>query len=436
MKLIGLLNDIIWGLPLILLLMFTHIYFTLKTSIIQRSLSKGIKISFRGNAFATLSTTLAATLGTGNIIGMSTAIFMGGPGAVLWCWLTGVLGMATCYCECYIGMKYKDTKNNKGGPMYALKYGLGMRKMAIAFAIFTMLSSYGVGCTTQANALSSSLNRQFHIATPTSGLICAILTGMVIIGGIKSISKFCTYLVPFMSLIFFAGCVFILIKCNNYIFPAIKLIIFDAFSFRNIALGTSSGIMGMFVSARYGIARGLFTNEAGLGSTAIAAGSSQLKSCHEQGLVSMSSVFWDTVVMCSITGVVIVSAMLKSPLDFANGDCDSLMNISFSLLGSKGDFLLSLCIVMFAFATLCGWFFFGESAAYYLINQLLHKKNHKEFAMKCYKISYIVMIFFGAVMNLELVWEMCDLFNALMVCPNLVCLFLLREEVKNNVLNS
>ena len=418
-------NQIIWGIPIPSILICIHLYFTIKTGFIQKDLFKGIRLSFTGTSPSILFTTLAATLGTGNIIGMSTAIYYGGAGAIFWCFITGLLGMATCYSECFLGVKYQDKSTHLGGPMYALKYGAKLPLLAIFFCICTILASFGVGCTTQSNSLATSIKDEFGISTTISGIICAFLCGLIITGGLKTIGKICSILVPLMSVIFMAGCFIILIKCNDYILPALKEIILGAFSKRSSLAGTCGGSITVLSGVRYGIARGLFTNEAGLGSTAITAGSSSQPS-YNQGIISMSCVFWDTIIMCSITGLVMVSCALKYPLAFSDTNSTTLMNSSFSLLGNAGGIFLSICIVLFAFATLNGWCYFGECAVHFIANEfsLPLKKS-----LNVYYFLYTLMIFFGAILSLDTVWEMCDLFNALMLFPNILCLIILRKKV-------
>lgn len=447
MWIISRLNDFIWGIPLTCILLLLHIYMTYKTNFIQKKLFSGIRLSLRGNSFKTLATTLAATLGTGNIIGMSGAIYLGGPGAVFWCWITGILGMATCYGECCLGVLYRDKSKHLGGPMYVLKNGLHMPKLAICFCVFTIMACFGVGCTTQANALAVSLKSSFNLPVMISGFIFAILCGFIINGGLEGISKLCTYLVPFMTLIFIIMCIILLVLCRSTLPEALTLIISDAFTGKSVLYGTSCGIIGIISRARYGISRGLFTNEAGLGSTSIAAGSDRSLdadgdarlTAHRQGLISMTSVFWDTVVMCFITGLVIVACTLKNPPAFSNMSEGNLMDCSFSLLGNAGGYLLTFCVVLFAFATLNGWCYFGECALIYLVNEMSslikHRQRpvndspaHCQFYIKIFHVAYIVMIFAGAAMDLSLVWELCDLFNAFMLIPNLICLIRLRSD--------
>lgn len=421
-------NNILWGIPMISLLLGIHLFFTFKLSFIQKNIFKSIKMSFKNNnsnsktsAFSTLSTTLAATLGTGNIVGVSTAIALGGPGAVFWCWITGVLGMATSYAECYLGIKYRIQKNNTyyGGPMYVLEYGVHNKFLAIIFAFCTILASFGVGCTTQSSSISSSMSNLFHLSPHITGFIFAILCGFIIIGGFNSISNICTKLVPSMALFYITGCFTILFINRHFLIDSISLIIYSAFKPTALAGGLIASSVTKAI--RYGVSRGLFTNEAGLGSTPITASIADSHPIKEQSLISMSATFWDTVVMCAITGIAIVSTFLSSNYNLDNINNTDLVTISFQSIPIIGDTLLSIALIAFAFATLIGWFAFGEKCFEYLFGT-----KH----LDLYKIIYIVMIYVGAVISLDIVWEMCDLFNALMAIPNIISLIILRNQIQ------
>lgn len=421
-------NQVIWGLPMIILLMGTHIFFTIRLGFIQKFTFKGIRMSLQKDhsksgdvsSFASLATILAATLGTGNIIGVSTAVALGGPGAILWCWVTGIFGMATSYAECYLSIKFrKKTKsgNYVGGPMYVLEQGLHSKCLAIVFSLCTLAASFGVGCTTQSNSITTTTSATWHLSPNLVGFIVAIICGLVIVGGVKSISKVCTKLVPAMGALYIFSCLIILILNRCYLIDAINLIITAAFTPKAAGAGfVGSTIM---LAARQGVAKGLFTNEAGLGSAAIAAATAKTEDPKRQALISMTATFWDTVVMCAITGLVIISNLLHHP-DSANGLSNAELTTAAFTVIPYGKLLLSLSLIAFAFATLIGWSFFGESAAYYLFG----KKG-----IQIYKVCYIVMIYIGAVLSLDLVWELSDLVNAIMAFPNLVALLLLYKLV-------
>ncbi len=436
LKIMQTINHYLWGGPMLFLLFGTHLYFTFRLNFIQKDLKKGIRNSVstetdvHGNAssFKTLTTTLAATLGTGNIVGISTAIALGGPGAVLWCWLTGVFGMATTYAECYLGLCYRKQKPDGtycGGPMYALEYGLHSKWLAVIFCIATLLAAFGMGGSTQARSITDA-TKAFGISPYISGIITAVLIGLVIVGGVNSIQNICMKLVPAMAIFYIGGCVFILFVNLPYVLPALSIIIKTAFSSKAITGGVLGGSIS--IAARYGISRGLFTNEAGLGSAAIAAGGSSLSGSEEsldrryknQALVSMSATFWDTVVMCALTGLIIVSTILKNPDSIKGLSMGELTTAAFSQI-PLGAFMLRISLVAFAVATLIGWSYFGEKA----IEYLFPKKG-----VDIYRLVYILMIFFGSIMSLELVWESSDLINAVMAIPNLIALWLLRKKIK------
>ncbi|MDE6318587.1 MAG: amino acid carrier protein, partial [Lachnospiraceae bacterium] len=310
MTLLERLNDFLWGFPLLLLLLGTHIYFTLRLGFPQRNLFHAIRLSLVGDEtkernlspFAALSTTLAATLGTGNIIGVSTAVALGGPGAILWCWLTGILGMSTAYSECYLSLLYRQKTEDGsyvGGPMYVLKNGLHNSKLGILYALCALAAAFGVGCTTQANSVTRATSLSFGLSPHPVGIILALLTGAVILGGIKSIGALCERTIPAISFLYLLGCLLLLILYRQHLVTAIVWIVKDAFTFTSLSGGVAGA--GLTQAVRYGIARGLFTNEAGIGTSAIAAASSRTEDPRIQAYVSMTAVFWDTVVMCLMT---------------------------------------------------------------------------------------------------------------------------------------
>lgn len=415
-----------------LLLFGTHIYFTIHLKGVQRHIKKAVKLSItpeKGvegdlSGFASLTATLAATLGTGNIVGISTAVFYGGPGAIFWCWLTGLLGMATTYAECFLGILYRRKTSDGtylGGPMYALEYGLNKKWLAVLFCIFTLIASYGVGCSTQARAVTETTKTLWNLPEYAVGMIVAILVGMVIIGGVKSIGKICSRLVPAMGFFYIFGCLILLILNIKYLIPAIGLIFEAAFVPAKLPAAVAGGFIGSTLrsATRYGIARGLFTNEAGLGSAAIAAAGAKTSHPSRQALISMSATFWDTVVMCAITGLVIVTNLLKNPASAKGYSFAELTTAAYDSI-PFGNIILGVSLIAFAVATLIGWSYFGEKAVEYLFG-----KN----GISTYRLCYIVMIFVGSIMSLELVWEMTDFVNALMAIPNLFCLYMLRKQI-------
>lgn len=417
-------SSFLWGWPMIILLLGTHIFLTIRLRFPQRKIFQAIKLSVKKDKKATgdvsqfgaLATALAATIGTGNIIGVATAIALGGPGAVLWCWLTGVFGISTKYAEGLLAVKYrvKTTRGKMlGGPMYALEKGLGWKWLAILFATFAALASFGIGSTVQANAISTLVENQYGISPFITGSIVTILGAAVIIGGVKTISKVCGMLVPFMALFYVLGCIYILIVNHAYILPALQIICESAFTTK--AAGGGFAGSTLMLAARYGIARGLFSNESGLGSAPIVAAAAQTRNPVRQALVSSTGTFWDTVIICALTGLVITSSIIAYPdIDYHDGA--ALTKAAFSKIPYIGAPLLTFGLTTFAFSTTLGWSYYGERCVEYL-------KGKKW--MLCYRILYIASIFSGSVISLGLVWNIADCMNALMAIPNLVSLLCL-----------
>ena len=414
----------LWGWPMIILLLGTHVFLTFRLRVPQRKLLTGIRLSVKKDPdakgdvsqFGALATALAATIGTGNIVGVATAVALGGPGAVLWCWLTGIFGMSTKYAEGLLSVKYRvrgQDGHTYGGPMYALERGLGMRRMAMVFAIFTALASFGIGCTVQANSIALLTNETFGVPTWVVGIVICTLTAAVVLGGVKAIARVCTVLVPFMAVLYVIGCVVILCMNGSYVWPAIKLIVHAAFN----PEAAGGGFVGatVMMAARYGIARGLFSNESGMGSAPIVAAAAQTRNPVQQALVSSTGTFWDTVIICALTGIVLVSSILAYP-DISYADGAALTKVAFSKIPYIGAPLLTFGILTFAFSTILGWSYYGESAVNYI-----ERRNSNRF----YRILYIVMLFFGSIINLDIIWNIADCMNALMAIPNLVALLLL-----------
>lgn len=414
---------------MLFLLMGTHLYFTFRLSFIQKWIFRGIRLSFARPAegsggvspFAALATALAATIGTGNIIGISTAIAIGGPGAVFWCWITGVLGIATCYGECLLSLLHQKRSPQGeylGGPMYVLKYELDKPGLALLFAVAAVLASFGVGSSVQSQSISAAITRHIPVSPGVIGLAAMILAGFVILGGIRQIARICTFFVPFMSLFYLVGCFWLLVINRNFLGDAVSLIFRSAFSARSLMGGVAG--TAVMLGIRIGVSRGLFTNEAGLGSFPMAAASAKCASPTSQSLISMTGPFWDTVVLCAITGLVIVSSILKNPGAYVNISMDSLCFAAFGQLPFWGEEILSVSLVLFAFATILGWCYYGECGVRFLAG---------ERGIRVYQLLYLMFIYLGAVMSLDLVWGMSDLLNALMAVPNLICLWMLRKQV-------
>lgn len=418
------LSSFLWGWPMIILLLGTHLFLTIRLHFPQRKIFKAIKLSVKKDKNATgdvsqfgaLATALAATIGTGNIIGVATAIALGGPGAVLWCWLTGVFGISTKYAEGLLAVKYRvKTQRGQmlGGPMYALEKGLGWKWLAILFAIFAAIASFGIGSTVQANAISTLVENQYGISPYITGTVVCALGAAVIIGGVKSISRVCGMLVPFMALFYVLGCIYILFVNHAYLWPAIKVIFESAFTTRAAGGGFAGSTLMM--AARYGIARGLFSNESGLGSAPIVAAAAQTRNPVRQALVSSTGTFWDTVIICALTGLVITSSIIAYPdIDYHNGA--ALTKAAFSKIPYIGAPLLTFGLATFAFSTTLGWSYYGERCVEYLKGKRW---------MLSYRVLYIVSIFAGSVIGLEMVWNIADCMNALMAIPNLVSLLCL-----------
>lgn len=417
-------SSLLWGWPMMILLLGTHIFLTIRLRCPQRKLFTAIRLSIKRDKdasgdvsqFGALATALAATIGTGNIIGVATAIALGGPGAVFWCWITGVFGIATKYAEGLLAIKYRvQTPTGKmlGGPMYALEKGLGWKTMAILFAIFTMIASFGIGNTVQANAIATIANNTYGISPWIMGAVVCGLTAAVIIGGVKSIAKVCGMLVPFMALFYILGCFYILFVNHNYVWPAISLILKCAFT-PEAAGGGFAGSSIMMV-ARYGLARGLFSNESGLGSAPIVAAAAQTRNPVRQALVSSTGTFWDTVIICALTGIVIVSSIIAYP-DITYHDGAALTKMAFGKIPYVGEPLLSVGLLTFAFSTILGWSYYGERAVEYL--------KGKKWSY-VYRLLYIVAVYIGSIASLNIVWNIADCMNALMAIPNLLSLLFL-----------
>ena len=415
---------------MIVLLLGTHIYLTVRLKFPQRKIFKAIGLSFKKDKdsegdvsqFGALVTSLAATIGTGNIIGVATAVSLGGPGAVLWCWLTGVFGIATKYGEGLLAIKYRQKTSNGqmlGGPMYALEKGLGQKWLAVLFCVFTAIATFGIGNTVQANAISENLSLvcSEHIGAEhvkmIAGFTMAALVGFAIIGGVKSISRWCSALVPFMALLYVLGCLYILTVNSEYIGDALRLIVSSAFSTEAIGGGAAGTVI--MTAARYGIARGLFSNESGMGSAPIVAAAAQTRNPVRQALVSSTGTFWDTVVICAITGLVITTSILAYP-EIRQEDGGMLTKEAFGMIPYIGTPILTFGIITFSFSTILGWSYYGERAMEYLAGKR---------SIVFYRIIFILLVYAGSTMSLSLVWNLADIFNALMAIPNLISLLLL-----------
>ena len=424
-------NDFVWGWAMILLLLGTHVFMTIRTKGIQRRVFQGIRLSVTKDPeaegevsqFGALTTALAATIGTGNIIGVGTAIALGGPGAVLWCWLTGVFGIATKYSESLISVKYRvKTRDGRmlGGAMYALERGLHMKWLAVLFALFGGIASFGIGCATQVNAIASVCKENLGLPSWIVGVAVAILVALVIFGGIKSIARVCEKLVPFMAIFYVLGCIIILVLNYDFLIPALQTICTLAFKPGAAAGGLIGG--GIMQALHYGVARGLFSNESGMGSAPIAAAAAQTRNPVRQALVSSTGTFWDTVVVCAMTGLVLVTSIMKNPaIDVGNiSDGGVLTSLAFEQIPVLGPVILVLGIISFAFSTVLGWAYYGERCVEYFAG----KK-----ALIPYRVLYIAVAVIAPVVSLNLIWLIADTLNALMAIPNLVAVLLLSPVV-------
>ncbi|MCI9441830.1 MAG: sodium:alanine symporter family protein [Ruminococcus sp.] len=425
-------DKFVWDWWMIILLLGTHVFLTVRTGFIQRkTISKGIRLSVAKDPdaegevsqFGALSTALASTIGTGNIIGVGTAVALGGPGAVLWCWLTGVFGIATKYGESLIAVKYRvktEDGRMQGGAMYALERGLNMKWLGVIFAVFAGFASFGIGCATQVNAIATVCKENLNIPEWVVGIVVAALTAVVIFGGIKSIAKVCERLVPFMAVFYVIGCIIILCINYDFIIPAIQTIFKLAFTPGAAAGGLVGG--GIKIAIQYGVARGLFSNESGMGSAPIAAAAAQTRNPVRQALVSSTGTFWDTVVVCLMTGLVLVTTIMKNPAINAN-EIDNggvLTSMAFSQIPYLGPVILVVGIISFAYSTILGWAYYGERSVEYFAG----KKG-----LIPYRILYIVVAAVAPVLALDLVWTVADILNALMAIPNLAAVLLLSPVI-------
>lgn len=443
-------DGVVWGPVMLVFLVGTGIFLTVKLNFLPwRNLPKALKMVFSPESrktdkgtgdispFSALMTALAGTIGTGNIVGVATAMIMGGPGALVWMWIAAAFGISTKYAECALSIKYRET-NSKGemcgGPMYTIKNAFKHKKIALvlagAFAVFTVLASFGIGNMSQANSISSSLTQTFSIPAWVTGIVLAVLTGIIIFGGIKSISKVSSVLVPVMAVFYIISGLIVI--CANYknIPAGLGTIWSMAFGGKAIAGGLAGTLtVSVMQSIRYGVSRGVFSNEAGLGSAAITASSVTTDSHVNQGYINMCGTFIDTIIVCSITGLVIASSGLLGSVD-ANGvllDGADLTLASFeSVLGKPGAIVVSIGILLFAWSTILGWEYQGEKALEYLF------KNRA--ICYIYRVVFAVMVFFGAVSALDVAWAFSDIANGLMAVPNLISLIVLSGVLKKDTL--
>ncbi len=424
------LDSLLWGWPLILLLIGTHIFMTIRTGFIQKEVFNAIKLSVSDDEgddgdisqFGALTTALSSTIGTGNIIGVGTAIALGGPGAVLWMWITGIFGMATKYSETLIALKYRVKSENGtmiGGAMYALDRGLHMKWLGIIFAFLASICGLGIGCMVQSNGVTENLHTNFGIPTIVVAIVLTLIVALVILGGIQSISAVAEKLVPFMAGFYVIGCILIICMNIAYIPETIVTIVTAAFHPEAV----SGGFIGTTISVccRYGFARGLFSNESGMGSAPLIASAAKTKNPKRQALVSMTGTFWDTVVICLLTGIVLVSCIIKYPsIDALSGNGAALTSQAFSTIPVIGMPLLIMGLITFAFSTILGWYYYGERCSVYLFG---------EKAIIPYKVLWVICVFIGAIISIDVIWDFADLMNGLMALPNIVAVLFLSGVV-------
>ncbi len=424
-RLLGAINGVVWGPPMLVLLLGTHLYLTVRLRFVQRYLGTAIRLSVAPSGegkgdishFSALATALAATIGTGNIVGVATAVSLGGPGAVFWIWLTGVLGIATKYSEAVLAIKYRVLTPRgtfAGGPMYVLERGLGLKWLGMLFALFTAIAAFGIGNLVQSNAIAGMLSKQFSIPVGGTGLVLAVVTALVILGGVRSIARVCSLLVPVMAVAYVGGCILLLAFGWRTLGDTIVLIFSSAFT-AQAATGGFAGATILLV-LRAGVARGIFSNESGLGSAPIVAAAAHTRNPVRQALVSASGTFWDTVVICALTGLVIVNSGL-----WATGLKDELLtHAAFEAL-PLGSHILTFGLLTFVFSTIIGWSYYGERAVEYLVGSR---------AIVPYRVVWVIVVLIGALISKSaIVWNFSDIANAFMAVPNLIALLLLSGVV-------
>ena len=420
----------VWGPPLLILLLGTHLFYTIRLRFVQRHLGTAFKLitqkddQLGGNVapFAALAVALASTIGTGNVVGVATAIALGGPGAVLWCMVTGVFGMATKYAESLLAVKYRSKDANgevHGGPMYTIANGVKWRWMAVIFSVVASFAVLGTGNMVQSNAIATVIGKTFDVPGWITGAVVAVLVGLVIIGGLKSIAKVCTVLVPFMSFTYLAGCIILLILNRAYVGSAVMMIVKSAFSSEAVFGGAIGS--GFMLAARYGVARGLFSNEAGMGSEPIVAACAKTRNAVRQGLVSYTGTFC-TIIICAVTGLVLVSGALARPDIVSLHDTNSILTQRcFEQIPYVGKYVLVFGIFAFAITTVLGWFYYGQECLRFMID--------KPAVLFGYKILYVILVFVGSVSVLSVVWDFANFANGLMVIPNIISLLMLNKVV-------
>ena len=442
-------DDFVWGPVMLILLVGTGIFLTVRTRFLTwRNLGYALKSTLSKEArtksreqgdvspFSALTTALAATIGTGNIVGVATAMVSGGPGALVWMWISAAFGLTSKFSECMLAIKYREVNAKgemSGGPMYTMKKGLKNKTfgaiLAWLFALFAVIASFGIGNMTQGNSIASALHSTFNVPTQISGVVITVLSLVIIVGGIKSISKVSAVVVPTMA-IFYVICGLIVIIGNISNLPSGLAMIFKmAFSVKAAGGGLCGSIVASMMNAmRFGVARGVFSNEAGMGSAAITAAAATTDNPVRQGYINMTGTFWDTIVVCTITGLAIASSGVLGTTNAAGElltGSDVTIAAFETVLGSAGGWLVTIGIALFAFSTILGWEYHGEKAFEYMFGT--HKYN------MVYRIIFLLVVYIGCTQTLSLVWNFSDIANALMAIPNLICMLLLSGEIAKDV---
>ncbi|ARD20893.1 alanine/glycine:cation symporter family protein [Shewanella japonica] len=425
-------NAIVWGPITLCLLVGTGLYLTIRLKLLQIfQLPFALSLLFKPatgkgdlSSFAALCTALSATIGTGNIVGVATAIKIGGPGALFWMWLAAFFGMATKYAECMLAVKYRttDAKGNiAGGPMYYIEQGLGLKWLAKIFAVFGVgVAFFGIGTFAQVNAISDAMTIAFNVPTWVTAIVLTTMVASVTLGGVKRIANVAQKLVPTMALGYVLACIWILFSFSEQIVPALELVVHSAFT----PISAAGGFLGATVAQaiQIGIARGVFSNESGLGSAPIAAAAAKTKEPVEQGLVSMTGTFFDTILICTMTGLVLIITGVW------NGDTAgaAMTSAAFSTGGSAivGQYIVTIPLVCFAFTTILGWHYYGERCWYYLTHKRLGDQG-----IKVYQLTFLGLIAVGAFIQLDLIWMLADTVNGLMAIPNLIAIIGLRHVI-------
>lgn len=442
-------DDFVWGPVMLVLLVGTGIFLTIRLKFrpwknlgfaIKSTLSKEARTTKRGEGdvspFSALTTALAATIGTGNIVGVATAMVSGGPGALVWMWISACFGLTSKFSECMLAIKYREVNEKgemSGGPMYTMKKGFKNKKigafLGMLFAVFAVIASFGIGNMTQANSISESLKSTFNFDEKIVGVVLTVLALVIIVGGIKTISKVSSVVVPLMAIFYIiAGLIVVVMNIQNL--PSGIVMIFKmAFSSQAVS-GGGAGVItaGVMNAMRYGVARGVFSNEAGMGSAAITASAATTDDPVRQGYINMTGTFWDTIVVCTITGLCIASSGVLGTVGedgkLVQGAALTILAFK-SALGEVGAILVTIGIALFAFSTILGWEYHGEKAFEYIFGT--HKYN------MAYRIIFSLVVFVGATTTLQVVWNFSDIANALMAIPNLICLLVMSKVIAKEV---